>query len=380
MSNRVVKSPVIVDKKGKPNYPEIERIPSEKWLQDFLPLCPDVLPVADIDSNYADLTYVCNEASIKTSKKGTGHVDVIFISKTGRLVLVETKLHRNPESCREVLGQILDYAANIRASDWDYSTLNDLYGKNDLYSDMQKKYKDLPDEDTFIQNVNRYIKQAEFLMMIVGDTIRPTVENIAAFVNSPIDMKYKLALCEIKTYKMGDKYLVIPQLTTDTIHIERAVITIQNNNIVCSTKNQLEESHTKQSADYITEEKFVSDFVSKNSNISETAVYDFLNALRDAGYVVSTRTKHVTIGILNVISLFEISENRMWFTPSRINSWLKGTNKSAKFQYFMEAMKPYVTTNHKALDKFYIVNSNVMTTARKSFIETLKKVKDVIVG
>ncbi len=380
MSNRVVKSPVIVDKKGKPNYPEIERIPSEKWLQDFLPLCPDVLPVADIDSNYADLTYVCNEASIKTSKKGTGHVDVIFISKSGRLVLVETKLHRNPESCREVLGQILDYAANIRASDWDYSTLNDLYGKNDLYSDMQKKFKDLPDEDTFIQNVNRYIKQAEFLMMIVGDTIRPTVENIAAFVNSPIDMKYKLALCEIKTYKMGDKYLVIPQLTTDTIHIERAVITIQNNNIVCSTKNQLEESHTKQSADYITEEKFVSDFVSKNSNISETAVYDFLNALRDAGYVVSTRTKHVTIGILNVISLFEISENRMWFTPSRINSWLKGTNKSAKFQYFMEAMKPYVTTNHKALDKFYIVNSNVMTTARKSFIETLKKVKDVIVG
>ena len=380
MSNRVVKSPVIVDKKGKPNYPEIERIPSEKWLQDFLPLCPDVLPVADIDSNYADLTYVCNEASIKTSKKGTGHVDVIFISKSGRLVLVETKLHRNPESCREVLGQILDYAANIRASDWDYSTLNDLYGKNDLYSDMQKKFKDLPDEDTFIQNVNRYIKQAEFLMMIVGDTIRPTVENIAAFVNSPIDMKYKLTLCEIKTYKMGDKYLVIPQLTTDTIHIERAVITIQNNNIVCSTKNQLEESHTKQSADYITEEKFVSDFVSKNSNISETAVYDFLNALRDAGYVVSTRTKHVTIGILNVISLFEISENRMWFTPSRINSWLKGTNKSVKFQYFMEAMKPYVTTNHKALDKFYIVNSNVMTTARKSFIETLKKVKDVIVG
>ena len=236
MSNRVVKSPVIVDKKGKPNYPEIERIPSEKWLQDFLPLCPDVLPVADIDSNYADLTYVCNEASIKTSKKGTGHVDVIFISKSGRLVLVETKLHRNPESCREVLGQILDYAANIRASDWDYSTLNDLYGKNDLYSDMQKKFKDLPDEDTFIQNVNRYIKQAEFLMMIVGDTIRPTVENIAAFVNSPIDMKYKLTLCEIKTYKMGDKYLVIPQLTTDTIHIERAVITIQNNNIVCSTK------------------------------------------------------------------------------------------------------------------------------------------------
>lgn len=217
-------------------------------------------------------------------------------------------------------------------------------------------------------------------MMIVGDTIRPTVENIAAFVNSPIDMKYKLALCEIKTYKMGDKYLVIPHLTTDTKHIERAVITIENNNIVCSTTKQSHESHNKQPADYITEEKFVNDFVTRNPNISETAVYDFLKDIRSVGYVVSTRTKHVTIGIQNVISLFEISENRMWFTPSKIQNWLKGTNKSAKFQYFMEAMKPYVTTNHKALDKFYLVNSNVMTTSKKSFLEALKKVKDVIIG
>lgn len=376
MSDRIIKSPVIVDKKGKPSFPNIERIPSEKWLQDFLPLCPDVLPVADIDSNFADLTYLCNEASIKTSKKGKGRVDVIYISKSGRLVLVETKLHRNPESSREVLGQILDYAANIRAAGWDYSIINDLYGKSDLYKDMQNKLKDLPDRETFIENVNRYIRQADFLMVIVGDTISDTVENLAAFVNSPIDMKYKLALCEIKTYKMGDKYLVIPRLTLNTKTIERAVITLQNNNIVCLPK---ETSEPQKDNKHISIENFVNEFVKNHKNIPEDAVYDFLNDLTNIGYSLSAGTKHIGVGILNVISLFEISEIDTWFVPVRVQRRLKDPS-NAKFQYFMAALKPYVISKNKALNEFYKINLNVMTSAKKSFLETLKKLKDVITG
>lgn len=376
MSDRIIKSPVIVDKKGKPSFPSIERIPSEKWLQDFLPLCPDVLPVADIDSNFSDLTYLCNEASIKTSKKGKGRVDVIYISKSGRLVLVETKLHRNPESSREVLSQILDYAANIRAAGWDYSVINDLYGKSDLYKEMQKKFKDLPDRETFIENVNRYIRQADFLMVIVGDTISDTVENLATFINSPIDMKYKLALCEIKTYKMGDKYLVIPRLTLNTKTIERAVITLQSNNIVCSPKETPEPQKDNK---HISIENFVNEFVKHHKNIPEDAVYDFLNDLSAIGYSLSAGTKHIGVGIQNVISLFEISEIDTWFVPARVQRRLKDPS-NAKFQYFMAALKPYVISKNKALNEFYKINLNVMTSAKKPFLETLKKLKDVING
>ena len=49
MSERAVKSPVFVDKHGKTTSPEIKRIESEKWLQKFLPTCPDILPVSDIE-------------------------------------------------------------------------------------------------------------------------------------------------------------------------------------------------------------------------------------------------------------------------------------------------------------------------------------------
>lgn len=376
LPDRIIKSPVIVDKNGKPSFPDTKRIPSEKWLQDFLPLCPDILPVADIDSNFSDLMYLCSEAAIKTSKKGKGRVDVIYISKSGRLVLVETKLHRNPESSREVLGQILDYAANIRASGWDYSVINDLYGKSDLYKDMCNKFKDLPDRETFIENVNRYIRQADFLMVIVGDTISDTVENLVAFVDSPIDMKYKLALCEIKTYKMGDKYLVVPRLTLNTKIIERAVITLQSDNIVCSAKNAPE---PQKDSKHISIENFVNEFLKHHKNISEDVVYDFLNDLNRIEYSISAGSKHITFGIKNVISLFEISEKDIFFIPSRIQRRLKDPS-NAKFQYFMAAMKPYVISKNEKLNEFYKINLKVMTSAKKSFLETLKKLKDVLNG
>ena len=383
MTERAIKSPTIVDKQGKITDIEIKPIPSEKWLQQLLPTCPDLLPVYKIDPNYSDLTFVCSEASIKTSKKGTGHVDLIFISKSGRLVLVETKLYRNPESCRAVLGQILDYAANIRSSEWDYDTLNMLYKKSDLYDDMYKKYKgDLPNRETFIQNVNHYIKQTEFLMLIVGDTIRIEVENIVDFINSPIDRKYKLALCEIRTYEIGNKYLVISQVPVNTKYLERAVITIKNDNIVCETTKESPSSKTLRIAERISEEKFIGEFVKRHPSISETAVYDFLNELRKIGLSVTTATKHVGIGIPKVISLFEFSEERIWFVPSAIEKRLKGPDKSAKYLYFLETIKPFLTPGqnpYKVKKKFYMLNLNVITSARKYFVATLNKLKDKMI-
>ena len=46
----------------------------------------------------------------------------------------------------------------------------------------------------------------------------------------------------------------------------------------------------------------------------------------------------------------------------------------------MAALKPYVISKNKALNEFYKINLNVMTSAKKPFLETLKKLKDVING
>ena len=52
-----------------------------------------------------------------------GETVVLGVSPSGFLTIVETKLYRNPQSRREVLGQILDYCAQLTT--WSYADLVD---------------------------------------------------------------------------------------------------------------------------------------------------------------------------------------------------------------------------------------------------------------
>jgi hypothetical protein len=47
---------------------------------------------------------------------GSWSLDHLLVDQEGILTLVETKLAENPESRREVIGQVLEYAANAEAS------------------------------------------------------------------------------------------------------------------------------------------------------------------------------------------------------------------------------------------------------------------------
>lgn len=232
---RIVQQPIIIDKSGKTVFPELVKMPSEAWLQKLLPTCPEILPTAEIDSRYAKLFYIAREVATESTKIGKGHIDILYLSTNGNLVIVETKLYRNPESSRQVIGQVLDYAVSLHdTNQWNWDKLNQIYHGKDLYNDIKRKYPNIPSKEVFIDLVNDSIRRADFLMMIIGDTIRPSADKIAEFINSPIDMHHRLALCELTTYKIADKFLIVPRLTTSTKILERAVITIKDSKIIAT--------------------------------------------------------------------------------------------------------------------------------------------------
>jgi hypothetical protein len=74
---------------------------SEDWLQDLLYRHPRALPIGEIDESFQGLVPVCRE--MQTS---AGKVDVVYVTPTGRPVIVEAKLWRNPEARRKVIGQV----------------------------------------------------------------------------------------------------------------------------------------------------------------------------------------------------------------------------------------------------------------------------------
>ena len=77
----------------------------EKWLQKLLYKHPKILPVDLLDEKFASPISIGREIA---------NIDNLFISPKGHLVIVETKLWRNPEAHRTVVAQILDYAVDFQ--------------------------------------------------------------------------------------------------------------------------------------------------------------------------------------------------------------------------------------------------------------------------
>jgi len=108
--------PVLVDPGGQKTRLERIRLGSgnhdENWLQELIQDHPSVLPVADIEPGFGDPVAIAREIPC-----GHGLIDNLYLTPSGDIVLVETKLWRNSEIRREVVAQALDYVAALTAMD-----------------------------------------------------------------------------------------------------------------------------------------------------------------------------------------------------------------------------------------------------------------------
>ena len=226
------------------NEPQkMERIPlneklfQENWLQNLIHNNPQILPIDDIESGFAPLISIGREISTSV-----GFVDNLYISPNGYITIVETKLWRNPEAKREVVGQIIDYAKEL--TNWTFSKLNEgvkkssqTYNQNSKgIIELIKDFEELEEIEEFkiIDNIERNLKRGRFLLLIVGDGIRESVEEMIDFLSNSPQIQFTLGLVELQVYKnpkLENDLIVIPNLITRTREITRAVIKIENNNI-----------------------------------------------------------------------------------------------------------------------------------------------------
>lgn len=199
-------------------------------MQRLLHEHPEVLPVQEIEAGFAPLIPVGREISV-----AAGSIDNLFVSPEGYLTLVETKLWRNPEARREVVGQILDYAKDLAR--WSYTDLDRRIrelatGSAAGLVDTVKKYYPLDEteERNFIDNVSKNLGRGRLLLLIVGDGIRESVEEMVEYLSRSPQLYFTLALIELQVFQVGDdprRRLVIPQLVTRTREITRAIVRVE---------------------------------------------------------------------------------------------------------------------------------------------------------
>lgn len=196
---------------------------SEKWLQETLFNHPECLPVREIDARIGNLIPVCMEL-----ETGAGPADILYVTETGYLVLVETKLWRNPEARRVVVAQILDYAKQLTT--WSF---NDLSRETAMASkkgsshllDCVRKVNPSIDEASFVDGVSNSLKNGDFLLLIVGDGIRSGTESLVGFISQYGNLRFGFGLIEVATYGLpNEDVLITPRILAKTEILERTVI------------------------------------------------------------------------------------------------------------------------------------------------------------
>ena len=226
--------PCFLNSQGK-RYP-LTRVnyTDQRIIEDFLQVslhnCPDLLPIEELDRSYSPLASLGREII---------NIDNLFISPTGNLTLVETKLWRNPEATRDAVAQVLDYTAQLRG--WHYVDLENAarnalspapIGDGSLYDLVSRHFpNEILPENEFVDSVEKNLQDARFLLLIVGDGIKQNLVNILDLLHLQPQMLYKFCLVEIQIYENPEAFdgrLLMPMVVANTTEIVRTLVRVQS--------------------------------------------------------------------------------------------------------------------------------------------------------
>lgn len=197
----------------------------EKWLQELIHAHPNILPVSEIEPGFGSLIPAALEVSC-----AHGRIDNLFLTPSGDIVFVETKLWRNTEMRREVVAQVLDYVSALTAM--SFEEFQTIVSKGEkapkrLYDLMADNPEALPEAE-FIDAVSNNLRRGRMLAMVLGDGIRSETEALAALLQSHAGAHFTFALVEVVTWQKSDgSILAIPSTLAKTVMIERGIVRIE---------------------------------------------------------------------------------------------------------------------------------------------------------
>lgn len=204
-----------MDKEGK--WVRIGRrsYEDERHLQDVLANDVMVLPVKDIGYDSQFVT-IGKEVSLKN-----GYLDLLAVSPQGHIVIIETKLDKNPEAKRTVVGQILGYAAYLWNRDYetveayfrDFLRQRKISFSGSLADYVKEKIGDESfSEAEFREGIEKRLQLGSFSLFIVVDRANQELKDIANYLNDRTGQEVDFYVIELDLIGNDDDQFLIPRL------------------------------------------------------------------------------------------------------------------------------------------------------------------------
>ena len=201
---------------------------NEAWFQKLLFENPSLLRANEIDGTVKQLVPIAREL-----ETDNGIIDLLFIDSNGFIVVVETKLYRNPESRRKVVGQIIEYAANL--STWSYEDFCGAVRKAtessaaDPIIEIFRKLKIDIDESGFAHSVTTNLQRGRMLLIVAGDEIQDSIVKMEQFFNQHAQLTFHFAAVELAVYELpdGKSFIVQPKVVAQTKNVTRYIVEVR---------------------------------------------------------------------------------------------------------------------------------------------------------
>lgn len=224
-------SALLLDEGGRLDC-RLERAPlgngyDEAWLQDLLFRHPHLIPLERIEPGAGEVIPICRELPLPKPGGWPVFLDMLAVTPHGRPVLVECKLWRNPQARREVVAQLLEYAALLRQRSFADLTvqLRAALGTNDdnpLFTRVRHRLPQPADEARFVDAMARNLRTGDFHLIIAGEGIREDLTVISEHLGA---QGSRLALIELQLWcDDAGRTLVVPQVAMRTEVIRQRLI------------------------------------------------------------------------------------------------------------------------------------------------------------
>lgn len=197
---------------------------AEAVLQELLELHPALLAGDEAHVGDGEWLLIRREASVALGQEGgpRGSLDHLFVDAGGIPTLVEVKRSSDSRVRREVVGQILDYAANA-AAHWKDGTLRRLFEERcaasglDPEDTIRAAFESVDDVEAFWERVHTNLAAERLRLVFVADTIPPELRRIVEFLNGQMTQTEVLAI-EVKQYRdaTGAHETFVPRLIGQT--------------------------------------------------------------------------------------------------------------------------------------------------------------------
>lgn len=193
---------------------------SEDVFQELLARFPSLLTNSTFgESTPRRWVLVSREAAISDRDGGPGRwsLDHLFLDQEGVPTLVEVKRATDGRARREVVAQMLDYAANA-VSWWRVDDIIKAFEEESLRQNTNSLLRiaallrtEDPDIESYWRGVQANLGSGRIRLIFVADRIAPELQRIVEFLNEQMNPAVVVAL-ELRPFSSGADRILAPRL------------------------------------------------------------------------------------------------------------------------------------------------------------------------